>query len=101
MNRVREIIRADYAVREGIMGENVGVAVLDTGIYGGHPDFDNRIVVFKDFLHDKKIPYDDCGHGTQETYPIFGCHVSKIMLNYIRVDKNKRLPKADICFYPR
>lgn len=69
MNRVREIIKADYATQIGDFGEGVGIAVLDTGIYGSHPDFDNRTIVFKDFLHDKKTAYDDCGHGTQETYP--------------------------------
>ncbi|MBQ9765099.1 MAG: hypothetical protein IJW18_02745 [Lachnospiraceae bacterium] len=69
MNRVREIINADYALKKGIYGEGIGVAILDTGIYNMHPDFNNRVVFFKDFLHDKKQPYDDCGHGTQEAYP--------------------------------
>ena len=44
--------------------KNIGVAVLDTGIYR-HIDFDNRIIAFKDFINNKNIPYDDSGHGTQ------------------------------------
>lgn len=44
-------------------GRNVGVAILDTGIYP-HRDFGNRIWGFCDFLSYKKMPYDDNGHGT-------------------------------------
>lgn len=66
MNRVRQLINADYADEAGVFGEGVGVAVLDTGIYP-HPDFDNRIVAFRDFLHKQRNAYDDCGHGTHET----------------------------------
>ena len=66
MNRVRQLINADYAVKLGVYGEGVGVAVLDTGIYP-HPDFDNRIVAFYDFLHNQRNAYDDCGHGTHDT----------------------------------
>ena len=66
MNRVRQLINADYAEKMGVLGEGVGVAVLDTGIYP-HPDFDNRIVMFRDFLHNQRNAYDDCGHGTHES----------------------------------
>ena len=45
------------------MNNNIGVAVLDTGIYR-HIDFDNRIIAFKDFINNRSIPYDDSGHGT-------------------------------------
>lgn len=66
MNRVRQLINADYADMAGVSGEGVCVAVLDTGIYL-HPDFDNRVVAFHDFLHNQRSAYDDCGHGTHET----------------------------------
>lgn len=46
-----------------ITGKYIGVAVLDTGVYN-HPDLDNRIIAFKDFVNNKKNPYDDNGHGT-------------------------------------
>lgn len=46
-----------------ITGRGIRVAVLDTGIYP-HPDFAGRILGFQDFLLHRRIPYDDCGHGT-------------------------------------
>lgn len=42
--------------------------MLDTGV-AFHPDFDNRIIAFKDFVHGKKRLYDDSGHGTH----VAGC----------------------------
>ena len=44
------------------------VAVLDTGI-GNHPDFGNRILLFRDFINNRKKNYDDSGHGTH----VAGC----------------------------
>ena len=52
MDRVKKLIHTDYVYRRGISGENVTVAVMDTGI-AVHPDFDRRIVVFKDFCNGK------------------------------------------------
>ena len=63
LNRVGAAIKLKAAHKNGILGEGISVAILDTGIHP-HPDFKNRIIVFKDFLHDKKELYDDCGHGT-------------------------------------
>lgn len=51
--------------------KNIGVAVLDTGIYR-HIDFDNRITAFKDFVNNRNIPYDDSGHGTHVSGIIAG-----------------------------
>lgn len=47
----------------GLTGKDVTVAILDTGITP-HIDFDNRILVFRDFIHGKTAPYDDNGHGS-------------------------------------
>lgn len=44
-------------------GKDIGVAILDTGIYP-HNDFSNRIIVFKDFVNHKITAYDDNSHGT-------------------------------------
>ena len=66
MNRVAKIIDLKWAHDRQITGKNIGVAVLDTGIEK-HPDFinrGNRIVAFKDIIHNKKEAYDDNGHGT-------------------------------------
>lgn len=54
-----------------LTGRGIGVAILDTGIYP-HIDFDNRIVVFQDFISGRKRPYDDNGHGTHVAGLILG-----------------------------
>lgn len=53
------------------MNNNIGVAVLDTGIYK-HIDFGNRIIAFKDFINNRAFPYDDSGHGTHVSGIIAG-----------------------------
>ena len=63
MNRARLEIHCDETALDGITGKGVGVAVLDTGIYI-HEDLKGKILGFKDFVHGKKFPYDDNGHGT-------------------------------------
>ena len=39
MERVKNLIHLDYAYKLGLTGENVNVAVMDTGIVP-HPDFE-------------------------------------------------------------
>ncbi|MCI5597513.1 MAG: S8 family peptidase [Lachnospiraceae bacterium] len=61
-----ETIHAYDAHRAGILGQGIGVAVLDTGIYP-HPDFftgECRIAAFSDFVLGQPFPYDDANHGT-------------------------------------
>ena len=64
MNQVHALLKFDYAYSRNIFGKNIGIAVLDTGVYAGHPDLMNRIVQFKDFINNRRDPYDDNGHGT-------------------------------------
>lgn len=60
----KEIKRPTKIVRKArYTGEGITVAILDTGIYP-HPDFGNRIIMFKDFVYGKRYPYDKNGHGT-------------------------------------
>lgn len=59
-------IHAWDAHKNGILGEGIGIAVLDTGI-SPHPDFflqGNRIAAFADFVNGRSFPYDDANHGT-------------------------------------
>lgn len=63
MNRVKKLIHTDYAYKIGLSGQNVTVAVMDTGI-AQHVDFDRRILVFRDFCNRREGLYDDNGHGT-------------------------------------
>jgi len=57
----------------GLTGNNVTVAVIDTGIFGNHSVFTNdgklnwtdRIIMYVDFINNKSgYPQDDIGHGT-------------------------------------
>jgi thermitase len=43
------------------------VAVLDTGVYFGHPDLQGRFAPGYDFINNDTDPSDDNGHGTQAT----------------------------------
>lgn len=63
MNRVRELIQAAYAYEQGCFGEQIGVAVLDSGISLDHPDLKGRIVEAKSFGTQRDV-LDRCGHGT-------------------------------------
>lgn len=62
MYRVREQTGCGNVVQAG-GGRNITIAVLDTGV-AKHPDFEDRILGFRDFTNGKREPYDDSGHGT-------------------------------------
>ena len=66
--RVRKQVNCDDEIHNVYSGKNISVAILDTGIFL-HPDIEDRVVLFRDFIHNKKEPYDDCGHGTH----VAGC----------------------------
>lgn len=66
MKRATRQIHLNTLHQNGILGEGVGVAVLDTGI-NPHPDLvypQNRIVGFFDAIHGRVGTYDDSSHGT-------------------------------------
>lgn len=46
---------------------DVVIAVLDTGLNLGHPEFAGRIIPGYDFVNDDGEPLDDNGHGTHAT----------------------------------
>lgn len=94
MNRVKKLIHTDYAYKSGLSGQNVTVAVMDTGIVK-HPDFGERIIAFRDFCNGKIGLYDDNSHGT---------HVSGIIAGNGKMSRDKNgiyiysgvAPKANI-----
>ena len=63
MDQAKNWIHCDGAYRLGLTGKNIGVAVLDTGIFP-HRDFEDRVVCFSDFVRGRREAYDDNGHGT-------------------------------------
>lgn len=63
MFRVREQVGCPKESGENSQGSPVTIAFLDTGIIK-HPDFEDRIIGFKDFVNGRKEAYDDAGHGT-------------------------------------
>lgn len=71
MRKVRADLGIDRIHATGVQGEGVVVAVLDSGV-SKHPDFDNRVIYFKDFINGRLHPYDDEGHGTHVTGIICG-----------------------------
>ena len=63
MNTVRKLLKIDYIEEKGIFGQDIVVAILDTGM-AEHPDLKGKIILFKDFIGDREKCYDDNGHGT-------------------------------------
>lgn len=49
MDRVKKMIHTDYAYRSGLSGQNVTVAVMDTGIVA-HPDLRTESYIFMIFV---------------------------------------------------
>lgn len=68
--------RADFGVDHarsafGLTGAGVEACVLDTGVDPNHEQFDSKTIVFRDFVGNSTVPYDDNKHGT---------HVASILL---------------------
>lgn len=68
MFRVRKQIGYTQELIPSIKESRTVVAMLDTGV-AQHPDFENRIIAFRDFVNGRENPYDDSGHGTH----VAGC----------------------------
>ena len=62
----KRIMAIDKFYENNIYGNNITIAIIDTGIKP-HLDFvmpRNRIIKFVDLINNKQKPYDDNGHGT-------------------------------------
>lgn len=57
---------------KNLVGTNVKVGILDTGIDAAHPDLAGKTISFKDFINNKPAPYDDHSHGTHVAGTISG-----------------------------
>jgi subtilisin family serine protease len=58
-------IQADEAWDITTGGEDITIAIVDTGVDLAHPDLAAKIVPGWDFVNDDDDPQDDHGHGTQ------------------------------------
>lgn len=64
MWRVRQQIGCDKVDEKKYLGGmGCNIAVLDTGV-AYHPDLNEKIMLFHDFVHHRQGIYDDSGHGT-------------------------------------
>ncbi|MBR3810717.1 MAG: S8 family peptidase [Agathobacter sp.] len=63
MERAKEIVHAENVYRKGFTGKNVRIAILDTGVFL-HRDLKSKVVLFKDYINNRALTYDDNGHGT-------------------------------------
>lgn len=66
LNIATQGVGATAVNRSGYRGKDIGIAILDTGVYP-HPDLimpRSRITAFKDFINNRRSAYDDNGHGT-------------------------------------
>ncbi|HNB50781.1 MAG TPA: S8 family serine peptidase, partial [Anaerolineales bacterium] len=66
-----DVIGADFVWADGVTGEGITVAVIDTGL-AEHPGIEDSIIGWVDFVENKHNPKDRSGHGT---------HVAGIIAN--------------------
>ena len=78
-----DVVGADVVWAQGITGEGITVAVVDSGL-ANHPGVtlgingkDGRIIAWKDFVEKKKNPKDENGHGTHVAGIIANSQVGK------------------------
>lgn len=86
-------------------GESIRVAVLDTGIYAEHPDFDKKRIHFTNYLNlAEQMPHDNIGHGTHVAGLIGACTADdvgicgvapKTSLEIYKVIKDNHVPRGD------
>lgn len=63
-------VGAKIAANEGISGEGIKVAVIDTGVDFNHPDLfgwgpEGKVIGGYNFISEEELPMDTNGHGTQ------------------------------------
>lgn len=59
-------VRAPKVWDSGFTGEGIKIAIIDTGLDYEHPDFDGRLMSYRDFVDPEgpDCPCDPNGHGT-------------------------------------
>lgn len=70
LQRSVPFVGTDIARMDGIDGDGIKVAVIDTGVDFNHPDLygwgrDGKVIGGYNFIHEGEPPMDTNGHGTQ------------------------------------
>lgn len=70
LNRSVSFIGTDIPRMQGIFGEGVKIAVIDTGVDFNNPDLlgwgpDGKVIGGYNFVNEDELPIDTNGHGTQ------------------------------------
>jgi serine protease AprX len=60
----RSKIINDPRNEQDLNGEGITAALIDTGVDANHESLRSKSIVFKDFVNNQTVPYDDNGHGT-------------------------------------
>ena len=79
-------VNADVARSYGYTGQGIGVAVIDSGIYGSHPDISGHVVYSQDFTGEGTTS-DKYGHGTHVAGIIGGDGTDSACSNCFRTYK--------------
>ncbi len=87
-----KMVQADQLRQEGLTGDGVKIAVVDTGVGADHPAFDNTTIRWKDFVNEQDAPYDDNGHGTH----VSGLAVARETGGFSTPDVQGIAPGADL-----
>lgn len=81
-------IQATEAIRSQYTGNNIKVAILDTGFDANHPDFEGRMITSTSFVPDESAD-DFHGHGTHCTG--IACGSSNKWGEYYGIAKNAHI----------
>ena len=93
-------VGGDIAFQSGWTGSGVGVAIVDSGVAGDHPDLKSRIVYSQNFVTREARSDDPYGHGTHVAGIVAGNAAASYGPSYARTFRGLR-PKlrSSTCVY--
>ena len=88
-------VGGDIAFQSGWTGSGVGVAIIDSGVAGDHPDLKSRIVYSQNFVAREARSDDPYGHGTHVAGIVAGNAAASYGPSYTRTFRGLA-PQAQI-----